>query len=321
MLASRSEDDLRVWFAAADVDGDGKLSVSEFFMWSLSNAVTLYGSKAILELFQKHDKELMGSLDILAFKRLSKELGFGAVTAPIRRSLMAHFGATSPREHTLDFPAVIDSLPFQQRSTCSCDAKTLLPELVRAYQDATLAATNVLKQRRWALKGKDAHSLRVELRDAMSQVNGHVGDLIKLFDEDSGPELQIDEHEFFNAMFYRFGYKGREAVRTHSGMRSPYVPANEPNLCRHHHRWLGSLSAPSSACLTSRATKRLASTSCSSLCGGSGTRWTDVTKRTPQPCLSNRQKACLSTTSIGTWKLSGDCAERCMCVATWMLPR
>ena len=74
-----SADEIRSWFNAADTDGNGVLSINEFFCWSLNNASTKHGKKALEAAFRKYDRDKSGYLDSFEFKRAATDMGFGTV--------------------------------------------------------------------------------------------------------------------------------------------------------------------------------------------------------------------------------------------------
>ena len=74
-------------FTAADVDASGELSISEYFLWSLQNAVELHGKDALKEIFARYDPDHTGQLDMREFQRACDDTGFGAVAAKVFRAL------------------------------------------------------------------------------------------------------------------------------------------------------------------------------------------------------------------------------------------
>ena len=73
-----SEEEVRAWFDAVDLDGSGTLSVNEFFLWTLQKEA-MKDMKGMRAIFQSHDKNSSGCLDMGEFQRVCDELGFGAV--------------------------------------------------------------------------------------------------------------------------------------------------------------------------------------------------------------------------------------------------
>ena len=52
-----SSDSIEKWFQAADTNGDGTLSINEFFRWSLTNSAKKYGAEALQTIFEKYDQD------------------------------------------------------------------------------------------------------------------------------------------------------------------------------------------------------------------------------------------------------------------------
>ena len=74
---------------AADDDGDGKLSMNEFFQFSLGAASKEFGSRALELEFEKYDTKQSGVLEQREFTKLAVEMGFGTVSSDIFRALDA----------------------------------------------------------------------------------------------------------------------------------------------------------------------------------------------------------------------------------------
>ena len=72
-------------FMEADSDGDGVLSVNEFFRWVLARQLN---KGTLLAVFQGYDKG-SGFLDEVTFCKLATDIGFGAAAHDIFRELDA----------------------------------------------------------------------------------------------------------------------------------------------------------------------------------------------------------------------------------------
>ena len=198
-------EDIRRWFDAADANGDGVLSINEFFCWSLTNASRKHGSAALEEVFARYDKDNTGFLDSIEFTRAASEMGFGAMAHQIFRSL-DNDGSGTLSYHEL-VRALADEVPVDPKT------KQMLSAMVWSYDESTsVEHTDSLQTSHWAIRGLDAGSVRAELQDLLRQSGGHVADLIKLFDDDAGTELTIDDMEFTKTMRTTFGYMGTKAV-------------------------------------------------------------------------------------------------------------
>ena len=64
----RSVAEIREWFEEADEDGDGTVSVHEFFRWTLTRHL-----KGIEDVFRRYDNDGVGSLDLAEFTRVADD--------------------------------------------------------------------------------------------------------------------------------------------------------------------------------------------------------------------------------------------------------
>lgn len=201
-------EEIRRWFDAADGNGDGVLSINEFFCWSLTNASRKHGTTALEEVFARYDKDKTGFLDSIEFTRAATEMGFGAVAHQIFRGLDDD-GSGTLSYHEL-VRGLADEVPVDPKT------KQLLSAMVWSYDESTKVdharAQSSLQTSNWVIRGLDAGSVRAELQDLLRESGGHVADLIKLFDDDAGTELVIDDMEFTKTMRATFGYMGTKAV-------------------------------------------------------------------------------------------------------------
>ena len=84
------------WFEAADTDGDGSLSINEFFVWSLTHAATKHGAVTLQSIFERYDKDGSGLLEKAEFDRAAAEMGFGAVSATLFKGMASNSGGGIP---------------------------------------------------------------------------------------------------------------------------------------------------------------------------------------------------------------------------------
>ena len=81
LRAQHDEATLRRFFDAADKDGDGVLSMAEFFVWALAEAVSRFGRKELTAVFRRantSDDARTGVLDLFEFEALCKSIGYPA---------------------------------------------------------------------------------------------------------------------------------------------------------------------------------------------------------------------------------------------------
>ena len=79
---SHTEAEIRGWFDAADTDGDGAVSINEFFVWTLQKEA-LNGMDGLRSLFECYDKDGTGCIDMHEFQRICDDLGFGGAAHEI----------------------------------------------------------------------------------------------------------------------------------------------------------------------------------------------------------------------------------------------
>jgi Ca2+-binding EF-hand superfamily protein len=77
-----SEDAIRSWAAAMDLDGGGTVALNEWFHWSLAKETLRTGKQAqdcIQAIFKLYDKDGSGFLDPVEFQRGMEHVGFGVL--------------------------------------------------------------------------------------------------------------------------------------------------------------------------------------------------------------------------------------------------
>lgn len=150
MIASTSQEDLRQLFKSVDTDGSGFISLDEFFLWTLKFAQEETGS-GIEAVFRRYDKTGEGVLDASEFARAAEELGFGAVAHEVFMELDPD-GSGSISHH--EMMARLKNQPV------STDAKRFLSGL--AF-DAGRKAVE-LDTSSWTLNVDNKHAVREQLK-------------------------------------------------------------------------------------------------------------------------------------------------------------
>lgn len=80
---THSEAEIREWFEMADVDGNGSVSINEFFIWTLQKE-SLNGMEGLRAVFQAYDTDNTGCIDMAEFQQITDDLGFGAAAHEVR---------------------------------------------------------------------------------------------------------------------------------------------------------------------------------------------------------------------------------------------
>ena len=114
-----SAKEIRAWFDAADSDGNGVLSISEFFIYSLSGLGERFGASSLEQMFAKFDETGTGSLDVIEFEKLAAAFGFAVGSDAIFRAIDTNStGTHHPRAHTV--PALTTAPVHSRLLTVAC---------------------------------------------------------------------------------------------------------------------------------------------------------------------------------------------------------
>ena len=197
-------EEIREWFQVAS-GGAEFCSVNDFFFFSLSKASARAGATALKDAFKRWDRDKTGYLDSVEFARAATEMGFGSVAHKLFKDLDTdNSGAVSYEE--------LERSLLQSKTP---GAKELITSLVwsppRDGADgapAKLRSPPAFDTSRWKLEGKDASTLGAELRALLLATGAPLADLVRLFDQDAGSAMLVDDVEFHKAMREQFGYKG-----------------------------------------------------------------------------------------------------------------
>ena len=200
----KPEEELKRQFEAADQDGDRYIQVEEFFTWSLNNSFATYGKKAMDATFSKYDTDKSGSLDYFEIDRVCCDMGFGAVSQRIFSSL------DEDNSGSISYVELIDALQAAQRRLAgSPSSPSRSPEAgSRPVKVVAREFGKAPDTSGWSLKSMDAESAQKELRDMLVNSGEIVTNLVKIFDQDAGIDLQIDDMEFDAALRKKLGFMG-----------------------------------------------------------------------------------------------------------------
>ena len=214
---------IREWFVAADGDGDGTVSINEFFTWTLQRQ-TLGGSALKLRaIFAAHDKDGSKYLDEVKFKKLADEIGVGAVAHEMFRDLDVD-GSGS-----FEYTELLERLCGDHGTAAGsgeAPVKNFLMAMAWAAEEKEAQSAggvrHHLKLSSWGLDATKPKDLVRQLRACVQEKGVAVADLMEAFNfgntlrvsDSQGRHAEeqnyydIDRAEFIKAMRTRFNYKG-----------------------------------------------------------------------------------------------------------------
>ena len=211
--SKHSTAEIRGWFDECDPNGDGVLSINEFFVWSLTDASRQFGSSALETAFKKYDTDKSGYLTSITFGNAARDMGFGAVAHDIFKAL------DTDGSGTLSYAELAEALP--KAPPAESKAKHMLVALAWGRRELTSDGVSIpgasaihqsVDTSSWVVQGKDAETVQAELRALIHQSGAHVVDVLQLFDDDRDFSRRIDDVEFYKTMKNTFGYKGKLSV-------------------------------------------------------------------------------------------------------------
>ena len=183
----RSEPQLMAWYKALDTDGNGTLSMAEFFAFSLREAFLRANSGKTMQEFFKHwDRGGDGKLDRDEFIKLAERVGFGHVADELLAAV------------DVDGSGVIEYSEFVnmlRQNTQSGAAHSFLFSAARA-EKVQQAKPLMLAVRRSSTdqQAMDMHAaLQDELRDALVSNGSEVLDIFRAMDVDKNNLLSVTE--------------------------------------------------------------------------------------------------------------------------------
>jgi Ca2+-binding EF-hand superfamily protein len=248
ILEHHTREEIRQWYDDADESGDGKLTVNEFFEWSLHKSKV--GGAAVLEqVFRKYDADGGSSLNADEFKRMATDLGFGHAAAEVFavldydrsgsisfKEMLASLKTTTPRNmetkkllfgciwswgmdetSASDFRKKVDTRKWRIRSSEAPavyhELRALLQSSGAAHPRLTYICIDCARRCSHAILG--AHQSMHNWRGARVCVllpGAQVHDLAIIFDEDVSAKVTIDSVEFVNILRKQWGFRGMPHV-------------------------------------------------------------------------------------------------------------
>ena len=182
--------EIRQWFDSADDNGDGVLSVDEFFSFTLSNAAIKHGATSLANALRAFDtsSDKTGDLDLLAWEMMCDDMGFAKHAHDIFTSL------DSDMSGTVSGDELATTLRSFDVSDVSLDTKKLVITLAWSWDERSQAdARKALEAQAmsWRITGRDAETVRAQLQENLARSGAMVADLVKLFDDDNDTDLCV----------------------------------------------------------------------------------------------------------------------------------
>lgn len=210
MLDQYTTTEIRYWFDAADLDGNGALSTSEFFLWALSGVAATYGARDLKRLFSTYDVNKTGTLDPMEFEQMLSDAGFGHAAREIFRALDDNnSGTVSYRELFANPPRLASAVANASASAAAVLAGLAWPCQVKEKGSNSKTACSVIDKLRGSrITAMDAKGVCAQLREQIAASGATVAEVLSVFDIDAGNEMLIDDMEFFSALKTHFGFRG-----------------------------------------------------------------------------------------------------------------
>ena len=157
-----AHEEFKIWFAQAD-KGSGYLTVEEYFLWALYNAVETYDLDALLRAFQWYDPKRSGYIDSVVFSRVCDDTGFGLVSHKIFRFLDPDGnGKVDYHEITSRLTALREAAPKHE--------KQVLSAIVAAWhEEAKAQRRRVIDTSGWRISGNTVAGVKVQMQRQLEE--------------------------------------------------------------------------------------------------------------------------------------------------------
>ena len=208
MRGQTSEAALRELFNTADADGSGQISMSEFFLWTLTVAQSV-GGKGLEAVFMRYDRDYRGTLDESEFAAACEEMGFGGLASELFSELDSDGSGTISYSELL---GILKGRVNVVSKDCKRFLTTLAFDATKPRADASARSGGLLSDiaKGWALHGSDADALRLELREKLQAAKLKVSDLYRLMTR--GQSRSLSAATFSSSMVEDLGFKGELSV-------------------------------------------------------------------------------------------------------------
>ena len=209
-VSRRSGEELKRLFDLTDVNGDGHVSKKEFFMSTLSLSSKMTGS-GLEAVFKKYDKTKDTALDILEFRCMCDDMGFGDIADSLASEL--------PRDENgnLQTQALMDTI---MRSTSETAMGMGMSELMKSFVVAlSVEANNPISTGSgekkidttcFSFTGHEPEIARFNLTAMLLKHNVSLATILRQSDQNDDNTISIQE--FVHAFETTLGFRGPKFV-------------------------------------------------------------------------------------------------------------
>ena len=194
---------IREWFDLVDKDGSGRITMDEFFLWSLG-AASVHSGKTIKNIFMKYDTDGSGSVDRYEFTRAAQEVGFGDTAAELFE--VFDTGGDGSIDY-IELSAALHQMKSQAGGSGTFSSSTKSFLMAMAW-DST-EDTNRIDTSGWSFTASDAGGIRAEL---IALGRRHGVRLTDLFEQLDASDDHILSHDEFCDNMLQIGFHGARSV-------------------------------------------------------------------------------------------------------------
>ena len=198
MKTTTTDDKVKSLFEACDADGNGSITMNEYFVWimTLTNETNGLG---LSNTFRKYDSSGNGRLDAAEFLMACEDVGFGDIGHDLFLEL------DSDESGQVSYDELMDTIRSGQGKV-GHDCKRFLTALSFSNVHETEAYKLLeAESESWELNSTCSETLRCELLERIGVTGHRPSDLFRLMTRNSA--VKLTAREFVNSM-QRMGYKG-----------------------------------------------------------------------------------------------------------------
>ena len=231
LRATRSLSDLRSWFDMVDGSRDGRVTLNEWFQFSLSASAIVTGA-GVVQTFQRYDASGEGKLDKGEFFACAEDAGYGEFAAQLWDTLpknpngtLSYSSLINSHQSKIDLAGTDEARdeeagPEPTRASpgahapedkpSSCLIKSMLTDLAWTNVSVDLLSAQEAEQCAWAFDAPDAKSLRQELAKVLRWHSVRLSELFSAIDTDNNEAVSQDE--WCRGLIRLLGFQGGRTI-------------------------------------------------------------------------------------------------------------